>query len=238
MILESLYSKLSYYNHGVVGRRISQLICYTELIIAGNNEEDHDDDNCKSEILIRSCPNYRSERDWFDWALVDWGEDYGSLEAQILLLIDMESIQFASFNSELSQQMELNVIHDIIPHKKMAMIHSCAEYESNQDLNKRKSMSGSGFIKNKLCKFMDMETNYQLVSVESIVSSSFVVVDSAVDNYATYIPGMSKKVCVIEKQTKWHLHFIDYTNQTLLRNAKKKKDREYPRGNNRHKYEG
>ena len=85
---------------------------------------------------------------------------------------------------------------------------------------------------------MEMEDTYQLVSIDSIVSSSFVIVDVAKDNYPTHVPGISKYVYVVLKQQKWHLHFIDYNNKSILRDGKECVDLEYPLGNVRHIYEG
>ena len=101
-ILPSLYSKLKGFNGGKVGFRIKTIMCFTEtkLIDESNNE-----------FMVRACPNYRKERDWFDWALVDWGADkYGKLEAQILLLLDMISVVYERY------ELDNNTIGMDVPH--------------------------------------------------------------------------------------------------------------------------
>ena len=83
-----------------------------------------------------------------------------------------------------------------------------------------------------------MEDTYQIISTDSITSTTAVIVDSARNDNATSIPGMAKSVIVIENKSKWHLHFIDYNDEQLLSDAAKNVDNEYPLGDKRHFYEG
>ena len=238
-ILEAIYSKLNHYNHGKIGYRIYQIVCFTEMKILN----DLDNENNPNQSIIRACPYYRSERDWFDWAVVDWGETYGELEAQILCFIDMKSIMLQKYdymNSKTGNGM--NIIHDIIDHNEIALIHSCTYVENENTIHRRRSsatgIDSGGFIKNKLCKFKEMEDTYQIISTDSITSTTAVIVDSARNDNATSIPGMAKSVIVIENKSKWHLHFIDYNDEQLLSDAAKNVDNEYPLGDKRHVYEG
>ena len=59
-ILTSVYKKFKNYNHGEVGKRLKRIIGFTEYRLTRNTDSDNN-------IIIRSCPNYRSENDWYDW---------------------------------------------------------------------------------------------------------------------------------------------------------------------------
>ena len=224
-ILRAIYTKFDGYNHGKIGFRMKHIKCFTEYMIKDNNEES----------IIRACPNFRSERDWFDWVVVDWGSLYQELEAQVLIFMDIESIILEKYSPSITLT-GMNIEHDLIEHELVALVHSCKFSETNH--YRRRSVSGSGYITNTLCHFRNMEDTYQLVSVEAIVGTCAVVVDSAQNNYPTFTPGMAKEVFVVDYQFNWHLHFIDYENKDLLRTGNDAVDDEYPLGHDRHYYEG
>ena len=57
-ILDGLFVKFNGYNHGKIGERIKSINGFTELR--------------KDTNIIRSCPNYRNDKNWFDWVTVNW----------------------------------------------------------------------------------------------------------------------------------------------------------------------
>ena len=63
----------------------SAVECWTEY-----TRFDRDDSTKK--YLFRTCPNYRKDRDWFDWALVDWGGDENKIPTHLLAFLDLTNL--------------------------------------------------------------------------------------------------------------------------------------------------
>ena len=66
-ILNGIFQKFKGYNHGFIGKRIKSIIGFTELSIPISNNKHRDSD---SNNLVRACPYYQGEKNWFDWVSV------------------------------------------------------------------------------------------------------------------------------------------------------------------------
>ena len=227
-ILEALYLKLKWYNKGQLGHRIKSIIGFTEFKTKSSDNED---------LLFRSCPNYRSERHWFDWVVVDWDEPENELEAQVLLFLNLETIELETFDQNDTDNSEMEVEHEIVPHKYIAMVHSC-QFDHSIKHSRRFVTQVNGYLKNKLCYFRTMENKYQIISTEAIVGTCAVVVDTSKPNVPTHVPGSALSVIVVGKSNNWHLHFIDYNNDRLMKDASENVDNDYPIGSERYPFEG
>ena len=83
-----------------------------------------------------------------------------------------------------------------------------------------------------------MENKYQIISTEAIVGTCAVVVDTSKPNVPTHVPGSALSVIVAGKSNNWHLHFIDYNNDRLMKDASENVDNNYPIGSERYPFEG
>ncbi len=228
-VLEGLYSKIRSYNHGVAGRRVISIEGFTELKhIDGSNQ-----------LLFRVCPGYRSGIDWFDWAILNWGDIHGELPGQLLIFIDVDTMRF----EEYVEENELMQPHDLLPHTLMVLVHSVgADASSSQrhpasHINDNARSVGNGPIV-KCSRFCSMENNFQLVSCETIVKEAFVLVDEPRQGADIRVPGSARNVIVVNHWEDWHLSFIDYTSQSLLNDASTRTDNEIPENSDRYAYEG
>ena len=180
--------------------------------------------------MIRTCPNFRSEKDWFDWAIVEWGDepednDNKFIEAQMLIFLDFSTMKLEKCHNK---EDDRNMIpHDKVKFKHCAFIHSCT----------RQCFSVSqGYITNILCSFKSMENNYQVVDIDSITKPCTVIIDKSKGIEDTFIPGLADKIFVLENENTWHLHFIDYNNKDLMRTASNRVDNTIEIDNNRSNY--
>ena len=108
-ILDALFVKFNGYNHGKIGERIKSINGFTELR--------------KDSNIICACPNYRNDKNWFDWVTVNW-EDYGLLEAQCLLFLDFSTIIMESYDINTSQVEGIDKEHTTLTVGKAALVHS------------------------------------------------------------------------------------------------------------------
>ena len=76
------------------------------------------------------------------------------------------------------------------------------------------------------------------ISTEAIVGTCAVVVDTSKQNVPTHVPGSALSVIVVEKYKNWHLHFMDYNNNRLMKEASENADNDYPIGSKRYPFEG
>ena len=147
-ILKAIFEKFKGYNDGEAGKRIKSIIAFTELKITDGNDS----------FVVRACPDYRSQREWFDWVVVDWGEEGdGKVEAQVLMFLDFSFIQLESFDALDKEEEDINLEHKELKDKQVAIVHSC---KSTPNVIKRrpcKARFANGYITNKLCHFRDME---------------------------------------------------------------------------------
>ena len=227
-VLDSIYKKYEYYNHGTIGQRIKSIECFTQLQI------DPEDDNEDSSILFRACPSYRNSGSWFDWAIINWGE-YGYLEGQLLLFMNFGSLTFEEYDYILIEGM--NQSHDIIGNNRVALVHSTVS--GNRKFERRPSDGSEyGTLVNRLSHFKDMEKEYNTISVENISQPCAVYVDKATTNNKEHDVGCAEKVIVLTSMREWYRKFIDYESQELLEEASQIVDEDYPVDNDRHLYEG
>lgn len=228
-VLEGLYSKLRSYNHGVGGRRVISIEGFTEL--------KHNDGSNK--MIFRVCPAYRSGIDWFDWAILNWGEIHGELAGQLLIFIDINTMRFEDY----VEQDELMPPHDLLPHNLMVLVHSVGANVSSSQRNPASHTNDNArCIENgpivKCSRFCTMENNFQLVSCETIVKEVFVLVDEPRLGADIRVPGSAKNVIVVNHWDNWHLSFLDYSSQSLLDDASNRIDNEIPENSERFPYEG
>ena len=246
--MDSLYGKLNGYNHGLTNRRLKSINGFTEIKITN--------DCSKTDYCLRCCPNFRDEKDWYDWCHINWGDEYGMLPSQILVLLDFKTMIFEECNYEAS--VEINIRHNVIDYDIGAIVHSAKSNFSDNLTNKcyqryaatrqigennwiknTTEMSSHGMTINRLCTFWKMESTYQLIDVESISGSAAVYVDSFQCNINNRsCPGTSTTIYVIDAQRTWHLRFLDYESEELKHEASLKCDDTIEEGNIRYPYEG
>ena len=228
-ILQAVFNKFKWYNHGQRNYRINSVQSFTEFIVESKD---------KKYFLIRTCPNFRSEKDWFDWAIVEWGNepednDNKFIEAQMLIFLDFSTMKLEKCHDK---EDDRNMIpHDKVKFKQCAFIHSCTDTVT---ISKRRQCSSvsQGYITNKLCSFKSMENNYQVVDIDSITKPCTVIIDKSKGIEDTFIPGLADKIFVLENENTWHLHFIDYNNKDLMRTASNRVDNTIEIDNNRSNY--
>ena len=228
-ILDAFFTKFKGYNHGKAGYRIISIVAFSEC-------------NCFQEdnrCIIRACPDYRSERDWFDWALINWSDSV--IEAQILLFVDFNQIELEKLNENSNNLLDIpgtDLCHTRIEDQYVALIHSCA---SSSVISYRKPIDASmttGFVTNRLCAYKKMESSYQHVACDVIVGPCAVYVDKSINGHSLFTPGTAFRVYCLESKSTWHNHFIDYTDKDLLEEASTRRDIDYDSDNERYKFEG
>ena len=225
-ILDALFLKFGDYNHGKVGYRIKSIIGFSECNCY------HDDGTS----IIRACPDYRSERDWFDWALINWGDSV--VEAQVLLFLDFKTIELEDNVSNSLNNPGMDKDHTKIKDQYVALIHSCV---SSSTISYRKPIDApmtNGFITNRLCTYKKMEDKYQHIGVDVIVGPCAVYVDKSVNGFPLFTPGTASHVYCLEKKSTWHNHFIDYNDKDMLKEASLRVDEDYDSDDERHIFEG
>ena len=192
-ILQAVFNKFKWYNHGQRNYRINSIQLFTEFIVESKD---------KKSFLIRTCPNYRSEKDWFDWAIVEWGDepednDNKFIEAQMLIFLDFSTMKLEKCHDK---EDDRNMIpHDKVKFKQCAFIHSCTDTVT---ISKRRQCSSvsQGYITNKLCSFKSMEHNYQVVDIDSITKPCTEIIDKSKGIKDTFIPGLTDKIFVLENK--------------------------------------
>ncbi len=241
-VTESLYKHLKGYNHGQAGRRIKSVEGFTELKVLSCSVDDHCNSHVidnpgshtsSSNVLIRACPRFRKETDWFDWATFEWENNNDNVEedgakdelvAQVLMFLDFSTMTFEEFSIDDHEQQE--EAHDLI------LIDQYAAYiHSTKDLGRQSNRCATGMAQgrgrhprgplSKIVRWSDMEETYQLIDVSCLNSTAFVIDNTSPTNEENSSPccGSSKKVISIVKQSLWYLQFIDYESEDLINKA-------------------
>ena len=234
-VLDGLFHKFQGYNHGIVGERIKSIQGFTELK--------------KDSNIIRACPSYRGEKNWFDWVSVNW-EDYGLLEAQCLLFIDFSTIYMETY------EINTNLIHGSDKqHKPLALGRACLVHSIQQEDKpsfERKAMKKSRpkgntntntdseiyNVKTRLVKYSSMEDTYQIIDVENIHCTSFVIPYEHRNENETYLEGCAKTVMVVTSMSLWHKLFIDYYDPKVIEEANNREDKDISINDERYAFEG
>jgi hypothetical protein len=229
-ILQALYTKLESYNHGIPGRQLSSVEGFTEFKHAYGSEN----------VIFRVCPEYRSGLHWFDWAVLNWGESYGNLPAQLLIFIDVNTMKFEEL---INAQNIDHEPHVVLPHHLMVLVHSIAADASRRqrkpalcEIANSRSVDHGPIVK--CSSFSEMENSYQLVGCDTIVKQVFVLVDEARPGADLRVPGSAKNVIVVKNWDDWHLSFLDYNSQSLLDDASLRVDNDISDNSARYAYEG
>jgi hypothetical protein len=248
-VLQSMYDKFESYNHGKVGYRIKSIDGFTE----------HRLQNHKNAVL-RACPNYRNDKDWFDWVNINWGDDEGLLEGQCLMFLDFNTIKLEPnlFTNEIG----MNVPHNIMSHGKTVLLHSTTDdhlirtrpfLTNNDNEGSRISMvdinegisntngnrcNDTDLLITRLIHFRNMETTYQLVSFDSMDSPCFVVIDESISSLDMSLPGGSKTVISLMRKDEWHFNFLDYSDNDMLLEASLNEDSDIESDDERYPFEG
>ena len=235
-ILKAIYSKFKNYNHGIIGKRMKRIIGFTEYRLMKDSDGD---DN--SIAIIRSCPNYRSENDWFDWVEAEWDED-GILEGQCLMFLDFKMKEMESFDISTTTDSCVNERHQIIGNGECVLIHSINLSEGMDTKRKcakssKTSVDESNYVVNKLGKFATMETNYHIVSCQCIRDTAFVLPIGYKRHDETYLPGCATNVYVLNKFKYWHKLFIDYDDDDLVVEGNRRQDNDIDSNDEVYKFE-
>lgn len=232
-VLQSLFSKLSGYNNSVIGQRIKTIRGFSEFF----------DD--KLNQVYRACYNFRNDGNWIDWCMVDWGDEYGELPAQLLLFLDISSIDYELCDVDPENAIE----YDKLNMDYAAIIHSANGVGSFQrdpaytifnDAYDRPRNSHGPITK--ISSFFEMENMFQMIDVESISKSAFVIVDQGgmIPQFEDQplLPGNSKRIILIEPMDSWHLKFLNYDSIELLELGETNCDERIPIDDDRYMFEG
>ena len=195
-ILQSVYFKLKDYNGGIINRRIKSISGFTELVM-----KDDDDEH----FIVRACPMFRSSRHWHDWINIQWkdGNDVQLLPAQVLMFLETSTIEFEDYTPN-----ETQVVHTPIESEKIAFVHSVNGNKCSKTMPAGKS--GGGFH-SQIASWSKMESEYQMVSVDTFDSKCFIIVDTLQDDNENYSAGMSTRIINILPRDEWSTKFIDYS---------------------------
>ena len=230
-ILDSVYEKLSYYNGGRQHRRIKSVCGFTEYTKTCEVETAVLQTKLFKKLVFRACPNYRGEKDWFDWAVVEWNlsnvsgdSEISFLESQLLMFIDFTTIEFEESTNE-----KTDVAHDIIDFQFGVFVHSISVEEGHTKFCRFQSSIATKY---------SMEKCYQMINVESIVGASFVLTDKVMDGYNERFPGTSSDIIVLSDRQSWSKHFLDYNDEALKSKAATICDPEISITSSRFPYEG
>ena len=230
-ILDSVYEKLSYYNGGRQHRRIKSVCGFTEYTNSCEVETAVLQTKVSKKLVFRACPNYRGEKDWFDWAVVEWNLSNDSgysetsfLESQLLMFIDFSTIEYEESTND-----KTDVAHDIIEFQFGVFVHSISVEEGRTKFCRFQSS---------IAKKYSMERCYQMIDVESIVGASFVLTDKVMDGYNERFPGTSSDIIVLSDRQSWSKHFLDYNDEALKSKAATICDPEISITSSRFPYEG
>ena len=167
-VLNAFFDKFKGYNNGLEGKRIKSINGFTELRLT------HNQDN-----VIRACPHYRNEKDWFDWVTVTW-EDEGIVDCQCLLFVDFSTITLEEIDDDSEIQQNFFKKHDKVFSGKAVLVHSVLYEDFPQYKRKcfKKSctpIDDANYVRNRLVRFCAMEDTYQIIDVNNIHSTSFVI---------------------------------------------------------------
>ena len=83
-----------------------------------------------------------------------------------------------------------------------------------------------------------MEDTYQIIDVDNIHCSSFVIPYEHRNGMETYIEGCSKTVMVVQSMSLWHKLFIDYYDPKVIEEANNREDKDISINDERYAFEG
>ena len=218
-ISTTVYSKLSRYNGGHVGKRIAEIQGFTELLVRYPLQSTEQERSCTH--TIRACPSFRASRPWFDWAIVKWEMEDSEMdiEAQVLMMLDMSCIRFEDCPPPTGQnQLVANTPHNLIEAEKVAFVHSAT--------GTRKDKSHCG-RKSNIASWLEMEEGiYQMIDVSCIQRPCFVIVDkfNSEETGGKYVPGYATDIISLLPKPMWSNKFLDYEDRRLIHQARRNKD--------------
>ena len=234
-ILDAIFKKFKNYNHGEIGKRLKCIIGFTEIRI--KSPDSNTDKN-----IIRCCPSYRSEKDWYDWIQAEW-KDYGTLEGQCLMFLDFNLKQMETYDITNTNDESLLYPHPVIGTNECVLIHSIQYNESGNHYKRKCNRKSStdiieaNFIKNRLCKFVDMEKTYHIVPVDCIKDTAYVIPYSYDNKEEIYLPGCPTSVIVMKKFNCWNKLFVDYDDKDLIKESLRRVDETIPEDDERYAFE-
>ena len=149
-----------------------------------------------------------------------------------------------------------NLIHGSDkPHKPMVLGKSCLVHSIQQEDKpslERKAMRKSRpkvsttpsiaetdyTVKNRLVKFSLMEDTYQIIDVDNIHWTSFVIPYDYRNEKEMYLEGCAKTVMVVTSMSLWHKLFIDYYNIKVIEEATNREDKDISMNDKSYPFEG
>ena len=172
--------------------------------------------------------------DWFDWAHLRWDGYDGPLVAQLLMFIDVTTMMF----EDLEPSNPPRPIFPTIDEEIIVLSHSVnansLSMQRSPALPHRGERQGPV---TRIAQFAEMEETYQYAPISCILRPAFVITDRTGDKTAIK-PGCSKYIVSISPRDKWHLSFIDYSDENLLNDASSKVDDDIDENDEVYKYEG
>jgi hypothetical protein len=198
IILQSITAKLSWLNNGEINRRIKTIEGSTELHLPIVGET-------VNRSCVRAHPDYRETGLWMDWVDICWeSEDLDDdgiiIPAQVLMILDFDSIIFEKIPHTIAHLIPTNISahrNDMIEEQRNGihlLVHSAADnYVSENDIKS-----------DALVERFVMEPFFQLVELDNVERVVYVARDLNTEDQDPMRYEISK---VLNPQL-WGLHFI------------------------------
>ena len=226
LISGSVFEHLSFYNGGHPGKRIHKVDGFTEVKLRQSNATVDNNTASSNVHIIRACPSFRSSRPWFDWAIIKWScgdndidtpERY--IEAQVLMMLDMTTIKYEDCPpSTTNNQLICDTPHDLIVPEQVAFVHSSKGGRYKKDTSSTGRKSSIAF-------WSTMESNYQMVDLESIDKPCFVIVDKFDGpNGDKFVAGHATNIISLLPKPMWSNKFLNYDDPNLMEEARTRTD--------------
>ena len=146
-------------------------------------------------------------------------------------MIDFERTRLEKYSTSLYSYEGMDVLHQILGKKKSVIVTSTlARNDQINNLPREchtKSITSNeeaNFIMMRSEKFHSMEDKFQLVSVQDIQHSAFVIPLKYDSNKEIYLSGKAEYIFVLASMSQWSNLFLDYTDKKLMDKPKERCD--------------
>lgn len=218
------------------GKRIIEMTGFTELVSGDGT----------SKKILRACPRYRQEKDWFDWIYLYAPLYSDVLPAQLLMLISMEGVKYKYYQNLIQIPQRIIDWNNRFTNytnnsaKFIALVHQTNDGEwrdegyvreftyydhhANDDGTTTTSTSIAGTFKSKIASWFNMKDDYTISTPDRIFGCAYVIHDINVSDDSTVPPGEAKEIIHIEPYEKWSDKFIGYNDKKMIERAKAQVD--------------
>ena len=149
--------------------------------------------------LFRAHPCYRSDGEWFDWAIIDWDEGREHVPAKLFMFIDLTECDFVVPSSTQHGNDDLLNHPDIqyLRKDKYVVIQTALEDFEDLEPNQRYR------VDEKIARRIRLEQSWRIVPLQSIVGPTFVIPEAVEQN----APAVVDHVMVLPK-SRWPDEFL------------------------------